>query len=84
MADLYFKVPKIEQDMGAGVMLTNSSAATVDDAYLLNFGFNAGITEALVTIFDPSAQVATDVRALAGVTELTQAQYDAEKPNYPN
>lgn len=86
MADLYFKIPKTQSDLydDTDLVQIDCSANTVSDVHYIIYGFNTGVTEALVCIVNPSTQVAIDVRALTDVTELTEAQYNSEKTNYPS
>ena len=86
MADLYVKAPKIMKDDPDDPTTSGrtTSVSNVTGITLENNGFNAGDTEGLVHILNPSAGKKTEILALTDVVELTEAEWEAEKPNYPN
>ena len=86
MADLYVKAPRIDKadpDDG-GLTVQTTSVSNVTGITLENNGFNAGDTEGLVHIKKPTEAKKTEILALSDVVELTQVEWEAEKPNYPN
>ena len=86
MSNLYGKSPAFQRPDASDPTQSSCDvkAADVTGIKIINNGFNAGFTEGLCVVLDPSAANRTAVKATTDFVELTESQWAAAKPDYEN